>query len=401
MHRLLKRQLQRFLGSASAIPQELGGLFAAIDAAYEQNDEDRALLERSLELSSIELLQTNAELGAILEGLPDLFVRVASNGTVLDARGGPVSDAHLSGPARGRALEDVILEPLASRLREEVARVTDRQEAIRFVYQLSDQQHYEARVLPLHQHDEAMVVVRNVTDTVQAAEAERRRFEQEAKAEAMAEFAYSASHDLRAPLRAIEQLATWIEEDVGDSIAGEPLDNLRLLRARARRMDALIVALLDYARAGGREALTQDVDVAELVRGVVDVLAADRFDVVVPDPLPRFTTARAPLERVFLNLLGNAIKHHDRGAGRIVIGVSDEAHHYAFVVTDDGPGVPAHLRERAFRMFERFQRHEVAGSGMGLALIKKIVEAAGGSVRMEGAEPRGLCVRFTWPKIWR
>jgi signal transduction histidine kinase len=163
-------------------------------------------------------------------------------------------------------------------------------------------------------------------------------------------------------------------------------------------MEALLDALLEYSRAGRVAADVTEVDRAAIVHGIADSLGlADRFTISLGD-LPRLTTARTPFEQVLRNLIGNAVKHHDKDSGRIAISAMQGDDAVEFSVADDGPGIPEQFRDKVFGMFQTLKpRDEVEGSGMGLALVKKIVEHYGGSVAIHAAQPRGTEVRFTWP----
>lgn len=213
-------------------------------------------------------------------------------------------------------------------------------------------------------------------------------------------FVYVASHDLRAPLRGIANLADWIEEDLEGGIEGETQENLDLLKSRVRRMDSLLEGLLQYSRIGRRESRVETLDSGALVAEVIDLLAPpEGFEVVVTLSMPILATQRPPLEMVFRNLIANAIKHHDRSEGRIEVSCRNRGDTYEFSVSDDGPGIAPEYHEKIFGMFQTLKpRDEVEGSGMGLALVKRAVEHVGGSIAVESEPPRrGATFRFTWP----
>jgi PAS domain S-box-containing protein len=214
------------------------------------------------------------------------------------------------------------------------------------------------------------------------------------------EFAYVASHDLRAPLRAISNLSEWIEEDLGESLAGDIQKNTDLLRSRVQRMERLIDDLLTYSRAGRVAAEIKTVDAAAMLTDVIFMLdPPEGFTIEIGPNMPVFETAEAPLQQVFHNLVGNALKHHDRKDGRIDLASSTVGDLYEFSVTDDGPGIAPEFQESVFQMFQTLQsRDKVEGSGMGLALVKKIIEHHGGRIELESAPGQGTTFRFTWPK---
>ncbi len=214
------------------------------------------------------------------------------------------------------------------------------------------------------------------------------------------QFAYVASHDLRAPLRAIDQLTSWLVADLGAHAGDDSKRHFDLLRGRVRRMDALLTALLEYARASKTRNELHLVDVAVLLRDVSSLLEwPPGFRLEAPGPFPVLRTDRTGLHQVFQNLIGNAIKHHDGTSGVITVAWRDTPAAHEFRVSDDGPGIPSEYHSRIFAMFETLRpRDEVEGSGMGLALVRRLVELRGGTIEVEPAAPRGVTFRFTWPK---
>lgn len=217
-------------------------------------------------------------------------------------------------------------------------------------------------------------------------------------------FAYSASHDLKAPLRGIRNLAEWIAADIGPGAGGDALENLALLNSRVDRLDLLLESLLQYSRVGRAGAAPEDVDIAVLVREIATYLAPrDGLTVTYRGPVPALRTDKAPLEQVLRNLISNGLKHHDRTAGGVVVSAADLGDCIEFRVEDDGPGIAATYHERIFQMFQTLRsRDEVEGSGMGLAIVKKSVEGHGGKIRVESVPPaRGTTFVFTWMKDGR
>jgi len=214
------------------------------------------------------------------------------------------------------------------------------------------------------------------------------------------QFAYVASHDLRAPLRAIDHLATWIEQDAGAQLPGPSLTHLITLRNRVKRMENLLTDLLAYSRAGRVQHQMEQVDTGELVTEIVKFLAPpETFTIMVQEGMPRLTTERVPLELVLRNLISNAIKHHDRLAGHVAIKAQVLEGFIEFTVTDDGPGIAPIHHERIFQMFQTLKpRDLVEGSGMGLAIVKRMVESRKGKIQVDSAGERGTTFRFTWPK---
>ena len=214
------------------------------------------------------------------------------------------------------------------------------------------------------------------------------------------EFAYVASHDLKAPLRGIDQLATWVMEDIEEGNLEEVSDHLTMMRSRIKRLESLLKDLLEYSQVNHRVDSISEIDTHVVVNELfVLVSPLNSFSLVIDGDLPVLSTFKAPFEQVIRNLLNNAIKHHHKETGIIVVNCVDQGDFYRFMVKDDGPGVPLQYQEEIFKMFKTLKpRDEREGSGMGLALIKKIVEYSGGQVDIESTEGAGCAFYFTWPK---
>jgi PAS domain S-box-containing protein len=213
------------------------------------------------------------------------------------------------------------------------------------------------------------------------------------------EFAYIASHDLKAPLRGISHLVQWISEDNAMTASPETLENLKMLRARVTRLQMLLDGLLAYSRVGRERAAVEAVDIAELVDDIVAMLAPPSgFVVACKGRMPVLRTHRAPIRVVLENLIGNALKHHDRAEGRITVAARMLEGMAEFRVSDDGPGISPWFHDRIFMIFETLaSREDVESSGIGLAIVKKKVEGHGGRIRVESAPPaRGCSFVFTW-----
>ncbi|MEW4451517.1 ATP-binding protein [Bremerella sp. JC817] len=214
------------------------------------------------------------------------------------------------------------------------------------------------------------------------------------------EFAYVASHDLRSPLQGVKNLASWIRDDNEGNLPEESLRHLDLMQQRIGRLERLLDDLLQYSRVGRiRQSIVQ-VDVAELLNNIIDSLPRpEGLRVEVATEMPVLETPMAPLDLVFRNLIQNAIKHHDRKDGMVVISSSDEGYFYQFSVRDDGPGIATEFHERIFKMFETLApRDDVEGSGMGLSIVKKAVENIGGKIWVESEPEEGATFTFVWPK---
>ena len=214
-------------------------------------------------------------------------------------------------------------------------------------------------------------------------------------------FAYAASHDLRAPLRGIANLAQWIEEDIaGQGMRDETREMLQLMRGRMHRMESLIEGLLEYSRAGRTRQRPELVDTKQMVMDVVDLLAPPETVVVsVAADVPSFRTERLPLQQVLQNLIANAVKHARRDDAQITIAARDAGEFYEFSVADNGAGIERRYHDRIWRIFQTLEaRDKVEGTGIGLALVKKLVESQGGRTWVESEPGQGATFRFFWRK---
>ncbi len=214
------------------------------------------------------------------------------------------------------------------------------------------------------------------------------------------QFAYVVSHDLKAPLRAIANLSQWIEEDLEGSIDDDIREQLTLMRGRVARMEGLINGILEYSRIGRVENEVETVDVQALLEETIDMMPVpDGFTIDISQDMPRVTASRIRLGQVFANLLSNAIKYSHRQDGRVEITVEEMDAFYAFSVSDNGPGIDPEFHEKIFVIFQTLAaRDKVESTGVGLTLIKKIIEEQGGAIGVESAEGQGASFRFTWPK---
>ena len=234
-----------------------------------------------------------------------------------------------------------------------------------------------------------------------AGQVETRTLELKRSNEDLEQFAYVASHDLKAPLRAIDNLSCWLEEDLGDSMDEGNKHKMTLLRGRVSRMEKLLDDLLDYSRAGRKKHQVEDVCVLGIVKDVSQNLLAmpEGFEFEVDGTMPTLSTERTPLEQVFRNLISNAVKHHPGPSGKIRVHLAEQNQKFAtFVVEDNGGGIPENYRRKVFDLFTTLQaRDSVEGSGMGLAMVRRLVSRHGGNTWIEAAEPHGTKVFFQWP----
>jgi PAS domain S-box-containing protein len=214
------------------------------------------------------------------------------------------------------------------------------------------------------------------------------------------QFAYIISHDLKAPLRGIINLSEWIEEDLGGSENEEVKENLRLLRTRVGRMENLLKGILNYSRANRETTIDYNINVESVIKETVDSLAVpDNFEMKIASGLPAINYNKNNLERIFANLVSNAVKYHDKPKGIITIDYRETVNFHEISVADNGPGIAPEFHDKIFMLFQTLQsRDSFESTGIGLTIVKKIVENWGGSITLKSEISKGTKFIFTIPK---
>jgi signal transduction histidine kinase len=211
------------------------------------------------------------------------------------------------------------------------------------------------------------------------------------------QFAAIVTHDLKAPMRALGFLADEIEGALLASDAASARERLAELRNQARRVSGMLTALLHYSSAGLSGALIESVDTRELVDEIVRSLPHGNVKVTLQGVWPRIETLAAPLGLTLRNLIDNSIKHHDRKEGHLLVTCVEAGDALEIALADDGPGIAPEHHET---MFLPFRTLGSAGEGMGLAIVQKMLDAVGGTIRLQSDAPRQRGATFTirWPK---
>jgi len=214
------------------------------------------------------------------------------------------------------------------------------------------------------------------------------------------DFAHVTAHDLKAPLRGIGTLADWIATDYADKFDAEGLEQMHLLKGRAARMSELIDSILHYSEIGRTTKCRESVDLNRLLPDVIAQLAPpDNVAITIEASLPTLVFEKVRLFQVFQNLIGNAIKYMDKPQGRIRISCTADEQFWTFSVTDNGPGISEKYFGKIFQMFQTLtRRDELESTGIGLSVVKKIVELHDGAVWVESQVGEGTTFSFTLPK---
>ncbi|MHC4212404.1 MAG: ATP-binding protein [Planctomycetota bacterium] len=264
------------------------------------------------------------------------------------------------------------------------------------------------KLVSQEKQDHIIAVARDITERKQA-EQRQAEFIRELRTinrkvesinQELKDFAYIISHDLKAPLRGIKTLADWLAKDYADKLDDNGKEQLNLLISRVDRMHNLIEGVLTYSRVGRVEEDKLQVDLNELMHEITDMVAPpENITIIVDENLPILECEKTRITQVFENLLSNAIKYMDKPQGQINISCDDNDDEWQFCVSDNGPGIEEKYFEKIFRIFQTLTPRDVFEStGIGLTVIKKIVELHGGKIWVESTIGQGSKFFFTLPK---
>lgn len=218
--------------------------------------------------------------------------------------------------------------------------------------------------------------------------------------EELQRFAYVVSHDLKAPLRGIHQISQWLMQDYSETIDEQGKEMFTLLTNQVKRLNNLIEGVLEYSRAGRQMHTEASVDVGQLLVDIIESLAPPQtLRMTISSDMPVIIADAIRIRQVFQNLISNAIKFLDKPQGEITIHCRSDGTYWRFSVADNGPGIEAKYYDRIFQIFQTLQsRDDIESTGIGLAIVKKIIEFYGGKIWVESVVGQGSVFYFTYPK---
>ena len=213
------------------------------------------------------------------------------------------------------------------------------------------------------------------------------------------EYAHIVSHDLKSPLRSIDALVSWIKEDNKDKLDKASLNNFNLIQTTLEKMEQLISDVLDYSSVSEDNTQLVAVDVQVLVDDLLKMLfIPEHINIIVKNHLPIVQGDYTKLLQVFQNLIGNAIKFNDKTKGIIEIDVIEDREFYRFSIKDNGIGIESKFQDKVFKIFHSLKKSKDS-SGIGLSIVKKIVELHNGKVWLESEPQKGTIFYFTLKKL--
>lgn len=297
-------------------------------------------------------------------------------------------------------------EETRTRFLEKFKNVIDKQEAFEIEGQIITQKGniVDVRTKGIPEKRNGKLIVSGILqDITSQKEIERKLLEYtnelERKNKELDQFAYIVSHDLKAPLRGINNLSMWIEEDLEGQMKCDVKTNFDLLRTRVNRMESLINGILEYSRAGRMKPNPVDIDLNFMVKEIVDSLAVpEKFKIHVQEDLPKIHNERIAIEQVLTNYISNAIKYNSNENPEVFVRYQLKGHMHEFCVEDNGPGISPEFHEKVFQIFQTLQsRDSFESTGVGLAIVKKIVEDKGGHVWLDSDLGKGTRFYFSLP----
>lgn len=438
MNKLLQRQIEKSLGHPQTLPKDLEPLLTAISDAYDSFEADRKLIERSLDISSAELTTINDKLRAEIRERQAAEDELRQTVSLLTATLESTADGILVVDANGRIKGHNKRFAVMWQIPDSVLESGDDDQTLAFVLsQLEDPDGFLTKVRELYdtpaaesfdvvhfrdgrifeRHSNPQCIdndivgrvcsFRDITQRVRAdheqvrlvAELENANRDLANVNQELNDFAYIVSHDLKAPLRGIRALADWLSADYTDTLDSKGQEQLRLLVNRVDQMHDLIEGILQYSRIGRIKDEIVPIDLCELIPNIIDILAPpEHITITVQENLPIVHAEHTKALQVFQNLLSNAIKYMDKPAGHIEIHCTEVDGVWEFSVSDNGPGIEEKHFQTIFQMFQTLSpRDGIESTGIGLALVKKIVEIHGGTIRVESEPGKGSTFLFTLP----
>jgi len=263
-------------------------------------------------------------------------------------------------------------------------------------------QNFDMEYEPLSEHDEFSNALLQMRENLRKASDENEKYilEIEKINKQLDEFVYIVSHDLKAPLRGISTLTTFIDDELAshpNEKIGELLD---LMKSRASRLQNLITAVLEYSRLSSAKGAKENVNINELLDNVVDLISPpENFRVVKEGSFPTIFTERIKLQQVLQNLISNGIKYNDKPHGMVEISVNENGKFVKFYIKDNGIGINKEYHDKIFGVFQTLApKDKTDSTGIGLTIVKKLIEQQGGEIKVESEPGKGSCFSFSWPK---
>ena len=216
--------------------------------------------------------------------------------------------------------------------------------------------------------------------------------------EQLNDYAHLVSHDLKSSLRSLSALLTWVKEDCVEKIGEESVGNLNLMEAKIEKMDKFLEDIINYSEIGAKNLKTNTIDLNIKVTKIIESLEVPKnINIVINNNLPILKADARRFRQVFENLISNAVNFNDKENGLVEIGVEEKEDFYTFSIKDNGQGIAKEYHEKIFNTFTTLGYHEKS-TGMGLSIVKRVLELYGGDIWLESEVSKGSTFYFTLPK---
>ncbi|KAB8155648.1 GHKL domain-containing protein [Kordia sp. TARA_039_SRF] len=349
MNPLLKRQLRKYISQDLQNHPEMERFLDAVNRSYNNSEEQFSMLQRATAISSEELFEANQQLRNESDAQKEIIEKLKSVIDTLKSYG--LTD--------GETTENVASDSLS-------------------LVDLIDNQTKE--ILQINQQRDKLL-----------ANLERQNQE-------LNNYTHLVSHDLKSPLQSIDALTTWLKEDYNELLDDNGKQTIKLIENNVEKMDKLVKGILKYSTIGAIGHQFYDVDLQQTVQKIIDFMDIPaHFTISIPQKLPIIKGDNFRMEELFRNLLRNAIKFNDKPKGEITIGYTDNNDFWEFYIQDNGKGIEEKYFEKVFVAFQKLENN-YKSSGIGLSIVKKIVELYGGAIWIQSTPSEGTTFYFTLKK---
>ncbi|MDN3596624.1 sensor histidine kinase [Zunongwangia endophytica] len=348
MNSLLKRQIRKYFPSEFMDDERFEDFFNAVEESYKTNDEQLSMIQLAMKISSDELFSANRKLKSEAESQKEILDRLKSVMATLDINNRAEKD---------QTDEEINVSNLATYIEEqsrEIAKINKDQEKL------------------------------------------LKKLEK--KNQVLSDYAHMVSHDLKSPLRSINSLVTWMQQDYADKIDKHGIKNLNIILQSVEKMDALITGILNYSTIDQEDLDIYEVDTHHLVTEIKQIIyCPSNIKIEILNELPIVKGDKFRLQQLFQNLIQNAVKSIDKPEGLIKIGVEENSNYYKYSIEDNGKGIEKDHFNKIFQIFEKID-NDFTSTGIGLSIVKKIIDFYGGKIWLESELSKGTIFYFTLPK---
>ncbi len=348
MNPLLKRQIRKYFPEEFSNDQRFTEFFKAIEESYKTNDDQLNMIQRAMKISSDELFSANRKLRIEAHSQKEILDRLKSVIATLDIKNSANKD---------QSNEELNVSDLATYIEKqsrEIAKINKEQEEL---------------LLNL-----------------------------EKKNQVLSDYAHMVSHDLKSPLRSINSLVTWLKQDYAGKIDEDAIKQLNMILKSVEKMDALISGILNYSTIDQEVVAAYEVDIDHLVNEIIQIIyKPEHIKIEISEKLPVINGDKFRLQQLFQNLIQNAVKSIDKPEGIITINVEENGKFWKYSVKDNGKGIDKEHFNKIFQIFEKID-NDFTSTGIGLSIVKKIIDFYGGKIWLESELSKGTIFYFTLPK---